>query len=241
MRLLTYNVHGCLGTDGVLSPERIAEVIAHYEPDIVGLQELDVSRQRSGGIDQAFAIAEALRMNAHFHPAMHVMGEQYGDAILTALPSRLVKGGALPGLGWYRGLEPRGALWAMIETPTSPLQVINTHFGLLPQERRAQAEALLGATWLGGCVAPAILMGDFNMLPGAWPYRAFTRQLRDGHSLLGRRAQATFPARRPLVRIDHIFISTGIDVHDAEIRHHAAARVASDHLPLVLDIKITSF
>jgi endonuclease/exonuclease/phosphatase family metal-dependent hydrolase len=240
MRLLTYNVHGCLGTDGVRSPERIAEVIAHYEPDIVGLQELDVSRRRSGGIDQAFAIAEALKMNAHFHPAMHVMEEQYGDAILTALPSRLVKGAALPGLDWYRGLEPRGALWAMIETPAGPLQVINTHFGLLPQERRAQADALLGATWLGGCMAPVVLMGDFNMLPGARPYRAFTRQLRDGHSLL-RRAHATFPARRPLVRIDHIFISTGIDVHDMEIRHHAAARVASDHLPLALDIKITSF
>jgi endonuclease/exonuclease/phosphatase family metal-dependent hydrolase len=99
---------------------------------------------------------------------------------------------------------------------------------------------LLGATWLGGCMAPVVLMGDFNMLPGARPYRAFTRQLRDGHSLL-RRAHATFPARRPLVRIDHIFISTGIDVHDMEIRHHAAARVASDHLPLALDIKITSF
>jgi endonuclease/exonuclease/phosphatase family metal-dependent hydrolase len=44
---MTYNVHGCVGTDGVHSPERIAEVIATYAPDIVALQELDAGRARS--------------------------------------------------------------------------------------------------------------------------------------------------------------------------------------------------
>jgi endonuclease/exonuclease/phosphatase family metal-dependent hydrolase len=43
-RILTYNVHRCLGTDGRLSPARIADVIAAYEPDVVALQELDVGR-----------------------------------------------------------------------------------------------------------------------------------------------------------------------------------------------------
>ena len=243
MRLLTYNVHGCRGTDGVLSPERIAEVIAYYEPDIVGLQELDVARARSGGIDQAVAIAAALKMTAHFHPALHVMEEQYGDAILTALPSRLIKGAALPGLAWYRSLEPRGALWASLETPQGTLQIINTHFGLLPQERRAQADALLGPAWLGhpACCDPVILMGDFNTVPGSGIYRALARRLMDAQSLAPQRARATFPASAPLLRIDHVFLSAGLDVIAADVARLPGARQASDHLPLIVDIAPSSF
>jgi len=48
-------------------------------------------------------------MRSHFHPAMAVEEELYGDAILTALPERLVKVGALPGLPRVPGVEPRGA------------------------------------------------------------------------------------------------------------------------------------
>src|SRR5690348_7364154 len=114
-RALTYNVHRCLGLDGRLSPGRVAQVIAACHPDIVALQELDVRRVRSGGIDQAHTIAQELGMHMHFHPALGVAEELYGDAILTAQRARLVQAGPLPGLprGW--GFEPRGALWASIQ------------------------------------------------------------------------------------------------------------------------------
>src|ERR671910_2892610 len=92
-RILTYNVHRCMGVDGRLSPARIAEVIASCNPDIVALQELDVGRVRTGGVDQAHAIAEELGMQMHFHPAFQVMEEAFGDAILTTRPSKLVKAG----------------------------------------------------------------------------------------------------------------------------------------------------
>jgi endonuclease/exonuclease/phosphatase family metal-dependent hydrolase len=77
-RILTYNVHRCLGRDGHLSPARIAEVIAACEADIVALQELDIGRVRSGGVDQAEAIARELGMHMHFHPALTVMEEHAG-------------------------------------------------------------------------------------------------------------------------------------------------------------------
>ena len=57
LRILSYNVHRCLGIDGQLSPARIAEVIASCEADIVALQEIDVKRARTRGVDQAQAIA----------------------------------------------------------------------------------------------------------------------------------------------------------------------------------------
>ncbi|MBD3838359.1 endonuclease/exonuclease/phosphatase family protein, partial [Brevundimonas sp.] len=82
-RLLTYNVHRCVGTDKRLDVDRIVAVIGQHEPDVVCLQELDVGRLRTGKVDQAEAIAEGLAMTSRFHPAMRVEAELYGDAILT--------------------------------------------------------------------------------------------------------------------------------------------------------------
>jgi endonuclease/exonuclease/phosphatase family metal-dependent hydrolase len=45
LRLMTYNVHRCVGTDRALDVERVAEVIAAENPDVVALQELDVLRR----------------------------------------------------------------------------------------------------------------------------------------------------------------------------------------------------
>ena len=61
-RILTYNVHSCFDMDGGLSPQRIAKVIAPCQPDIVCLQELDVGRVRTRGIDQACTPEEEVRV-----------------------------------------------------------------------------------------------------------------------------------------------------------------------------------
>lgn len=52
IKILTYNVHSCIGGDRKLDPGRIASVIAEAEADIVALQEVDVLRRRTGGVDQ---------------------------------------------------------------------------------------------------------------------------------------------------------------------------------------------
>ncbi|MCX7013415.1 MAG: alkaline phosphatase family protein, partial [Candidatus Sumerlaeota bacterium] len=129
-RLLTYNVHSCVGMDGKIFPERIARVIAQYEPDIVALQELDVERERTGGIDQAALIAQILEMEFHFHPAIEAQAERYGEAVFSRFPMRLVRAGALPQLD--RRLEPRGALWVAIEAEGREFHLVNTHLSLFP-------------------------------------------------------------------------------------------------------------
>src|SRR3982751_2694231 len=83
LRVATYNVHGCRGIDGRRSEQRIAEVIALLDVDVVGLQELDLNRQRSAGVDQAGIIAKELGWHRLFHPAMHIGEEHYGNAILS--------------------------------------------------------------------------------------------------------------------------------------------------------------
>jgi endonuclease/exonuclease/phosphatase family metal-dependent hydrolase len=234
-------VRRCLGLDGKLAPGRIAEIIAEQAPDIVALQELDVFRARSGSVDQAHEIAQLLGMERHFNPAMQVMEELYGDAILTALPSTLIKAGALPGLAHKPRLEPRGAVWASIKFGAANVQVVNTHLGLRRSERMAQIEALLGPHWIGhpACREPYILVGDFNALPSSLAYRKITSRVMDAQRAPKvAKPSATFPVRLPFLRIDHVFVSGGIEVLRAETVRNRLTRVASDHLPLVIDFAV---
>jgi endonuclease/exonuclease/phosphatase family metal-dependent hydrolase len=241
LRIMTYNVHRCVGVDGRLDVGRVAAVIAQQRPHIVALQELDVCRQRTGAVDQAHAIANRLGMSFHFHAAMQVQEERYGDAILTAFPLTLIKAAPLPGSSSIRALEPRGALWLELEIQGRRLQVLNTHLGLVPHEQRSQAAALTGADWIGGAARrdPLIMLGDFNATPYASAYRTLARSLKDARAQCpGARASATFPSRLPMLAIDHVFVSPGVRISHVEAVRAPLARSASDHLPLVVDFTL---
>lgn len=244
LRLMTYNVHRCVGTDRRLDVERVAEVIAAEEPDVVALQELDVGRIRTRGVDQAHRLAELLKMTSHFHPAMTVEEELYGDAILTALPEKKVRAEGLPLYTRIPGLEPRGALWITVDVQGTPVQIINTHLGLVPQEQKRQAAALLGERWMAheDWRAPGILLGDFNASPYSATYRMLKAVLRDAQTRTAswtRTPTATFPSNFPFMRIDHVFLTKGLETIAVRSPYGPLARVASDHLPLVVDLEIS--
>ncbi|MDQ0455559.1 endonuclease/exonuclease/phosphatase family protein [Rhizobium paknamense] len=239
-RLLTYNVHSCLGTDRRRDPERIAQVIAEARPDIVCLQELDVGRKRSSHRDQAQEIAAHLSMNSYFHPALHIEGEEYGDAILTALPSRLVKAGGLPSIG-----EPRGAIWVEVMVEGRPVHIINTHLGLRGGERVAQAETLLGSDWLGAKALEegnVVLAGDLNAVRRSAAFRILNTELSDATSFNNAggkaRPQPTFPSRFPVLRIDHILLGKSVAAQSTRVASNPLTRKASDHLPLLAELRL---
>ena len=241
LRIMSYNIHSCLGMDGVVSPERIARVIAQHQPDIVALQEVDVGKGRTGNVDQARIIAECLQMDHHFYPTVRVEDELYGDAILTHLPMRLVKAGVLPGLPGRPHLEPRGALWVVITVGKREIQCLNTHLGLFPGERLLQAEALLSSEWLAhpDCRFPALLCGDFNATPGSPVCRLMQTRLEDAQlQSLDKRPMNTFTSRYPVARIDHVYHSSVMEVVDCEVPANELAQVASDHLPLVVTFRL---
>lgn len=241
-RLLTYNVHRCVGVDRRLDVARIAAVIAEHEPDVVCLQELDVGRARTGGVDQAHAIAELLSMSFRFHPAMRVEEELYGDAILTHRPERLVRAASLPTIRGMR-LEPRGALWSAIDFDGVEANIFNTHLGLVPREQRLQAAALVGRDWLSHPErrGPTILTGDFNATSITRPYQAIVGHLADAQRTLGLRPTVkTFPSSFPAIRIDHCFVSPQVRVTGVRAPFSPLARMASDHLPLIVDFELSA-
>ena len=242
-RILTYNVHRCVGVDRILDVGRIADVIAAQAPDIVALQEIDVGRARTAGVDQAHRLAQRLGMAFHFNAALRIEQEQYGDAVLTALPERMVKAGALPGHPRLPRLEPRGAIWVEVMVDGVELQVINTHLGLVPREQWRQAETLIGKEWLGavGAKRPVMIVGDFNAGSRTRAYRTFSRPLTEARRIASsRRLAPTFPSTLPVWAIDHVFVSSQIVVDAVSTPLDAASRTASDHLPLVVDFHISA-
>jgi endonuclease/exonuclease/phosphatase family metal-dependent hydrolase len=242
-RIVTYNVHRCVGNDRQLDVARIADVLARLEPDIVALQELDVGRARTNHVDQASEIAERLEMVSHFHPAMTVEAELYGDALLTAYPEKLIQTGPLPGHPRLAALEPRGALWLEVEIEGKPVQVINTHLGLVPREQQVQASFLAGPSWLEHprCKGPRILLGDFNATGTSVVYRTLTAKLEPARRLAPTRSPtSTFPSQLPVLRIDHVFVSREIIVRDVFAPYDQLTRLASDHLPLVMDFDVAA-
>jgi endonuclease/exonuclease/phosphatase family metal-dependent hydrolase len=230
---MTYNVHACVGFDGRCVPERYARIIARHVPDIVALQEIDVGRRRTGGLDQAKAIAGLLDMEYFFHPCVTSRGSHYGIAMLGQGPLLVRRAERLPSLG---RLEHRGALWVELTWRGRIIHVVNTHLSLSPAERTMQVRALLGEHWLKGVLSTpgsrVVLCGDLNMVPGSAAHRILSRQLRDTQ------APAAAATWMNILRLDYIFISDGLDIDGIETARTHLTRLASDHLPLIADVRI---
>ena len=242
VRLMTYNVHSCVGTDGKMSAQRVARVISRYEPDIIALQELDLSRQRTAAEDQPHIIAKHLEMLYHFHPSMQIEEEQFGNAILSRFPMQLKKAGMLPAIFKGSLLEPRGVLWVDVDIGGTHLQFFTTHLSLYHREALKQAQALLGKDWISHpqCTGPLVVCGDFNALPHSPVYRCVKKVLRDAQKAIpGQRPKPTWFSHYPVGRIDHVFVNEGIEVVKVQVADGQLSRMVSDHLPLIVDIKVS--
>jgi endonuclease/exonuclease/phosphatase family metal-dependent hydrolase len=243
---MTYNTHGCVGSDGRCRPERVAEVIRAQAPDVVCLQEIDVGRGRSGRLDQARRIAELTGLSAHFTSARNVEDGRYGNAILTHHPYELRAEGMLP----VRRGEKRAAQWLELALEDGPLDIVNTHLSLHFFERLAQCRALFGDCEvppsaehptpfkpLSGGLERVIMCGDFNAGALSPSYFLLRRRLRDAQRAWGK-PRATWPASFPLLRLDHVWIGKSIGVAGVSVPRDSLTRSASDHLPLVADLVI---
>lgn len=243
LRVMTYNVHGCGGMDGRISPKRIARAIAGQVPDLVALQEIDLGRRRSRAEDQTAIIARELGMHLVFCPTVTRGEEHYGHALLSRWPLEVVKRALLPHdpRSWWQ--EPRAAVWARVSIRGTIVNIVTTHLGLGRRERLWQMRALLGAEWLAHIPAgePVILCGDFNFGPGSEPYGLLAARMRDAQAAgRGHRPLRTFSSLRPFARIDHVFVSEGIEVRRVTVPRNDVTRVASDHLPLVVELEFVA-
>lgn len=225
----TYNVHRCVGNDRRLDPDRVAEVIASLDCDAVGLQEVDCQVHDDEGFDQLEHLARRVG-TLHYvaGPTFRRASVTMGNAILSRPPVLARRWIDLS----VRGREPRGALDVDLDVRGRRVRVVNTHLGLRPGERAWQAERLL-ASLSPGFEDVLVVMGDFN----EWHRWGRARALLE-RELGGVSSRATFPAWRPWLALDRVWVRPHARVVDVRVVATPATRQASDHLPLRVEFDL---
>ncbi|MDQ8204324.1 endonuclease/exonuclease/phosphatase family protein [Pelagicoccus sp. SDUM812003] len=242
LQLASYNVHGGVGCDRRLDPDRIAAVVSRLHADVVCFQEAFESADGRVSLESALRRRWCEDLSYDFLPLHEKRGVRYGVAIASKRPFRVVRseGFELSDRRFSR-LEPRGAQAVEFELSGERVWVANTHFGLAAGERQAQAKALLEDSWLGDAASklPVALAGDFNAGPNSTTIELLRSRFKDTQNALeGRRTQASFLSWAPIRRIDHILTTDQWTVASAGSFQGRGARVASDHLPVFADLKL---
>lgn len=229
IRVVTYNIHTCVGVDRRYDPARIVAVLREIDADIACLQEVDARRGIARHVDQSTFLGEATRCRVIHGAGIRDHRGRFGNAILTRFPVLSTRSIDLT----VAGYEPRGAIDADLLVDDRVLRVIATHFGLHAGERRLQANRLmtaLGDTSTTSRREPdaVLLMGDLNEWRGrSGAIRAFDRRL--GPSA----AERTFPSWMPMLALDRIYADGPAVLREVSVYRTPLARLASDHLPLV--------
>jgi endonuclease/exonuclease/phosphatase family metal-dependent hydrolase len=226
----SYNIHKCAGLDRRVDLDRIAQVLEEIDADLVGLQE--VFRP------QALGLAERLGVQVAMGPTRERDGLPYGNAVLTRLAIRSSRTFDLS----RPDREPRGGIRLDLEMPNRSgeganglLHVFNVHFGLKIRERAEQVRMLVREHILHDeLTGPRIVVGDLN----EWFPGAVGRTLR--RELTGPRIRRTHPAPLPIFPLDRIYWDRGLGVEGFHVHRSRLARVASDHLPVVARLRLTS-
>jgi endonuclease/exonuclease/phosphatase family metal-dependent hydrolase len=241
LRVMTYNIHGCVGADRVVNPDKIAAIIAGLDVDIVALQEVDAGHPRREYRNQAQMIAGMLGVEHIYFPVELEGLRRFGLAVLSRIPIVGFDQIRLPNV--YPLLNPRkrGALRTRFETPAGRVYLINTHLSLFRLERRLQLTALMSGGDFTAVPAnePLVFCGDLNSGPSSDTYKQVSRLLTDVQTASNNGpVEATFHAKNPFFRLDHIFVSSHFTPLKTEVCRTADTAAASDHLPLVVDLEL---
>lgn len=235
LRLVTYNIHkGIGGRDRRYRPERIIETIAHVEPDVAFLQEVDEDVPRSRHDMQAELLAAELGFkHIAFQRNVTLKKGWYGNAILSRFPLSDIESYDLT----VRFKKRRQALMARCKVPvgehTRSLLLANLHLGLAGPERAYQLRKLLKHHLLADAhrQTPIVVGGDFNDVWGSLGRRV----LEPAGFYLAGGMMRTFPAILPIRPLDRIYFRGPLAVHHTFASRTVQARQASDHLPLVAE------
>lgn len=233
VRVATYNIHRAQGLDRRTRPERIARVLAAAEADVIALQE--VIGPGLSGQGHAEEIGAALGMGWIMAPTREHRKHQYGNVILSRFPMR---DHSQCDLSW-KTCEPRNAQRAAIEIADGRvLQFYNVHLGTALLERRYQAPRL--AAWVHDRRAPGpkIVVGDFNEWGRGLVADLLAARLSSVDLFPFLRRRRTYPGFLPLLHLDHIYFDGEIEVRHVLLPRTRLSLVASDHLPLIADIRI---
>ena len=259
MRAMTFNIRLDLESDGAdawpYRKEMVAALIRHEAPDLLGTQEVLLHQKQYlqtalPGYTFVGVGRDDGAQGGEFSPLAWRSDRfemlQSGTFWLSPTPET-------PSKGWDAAL-PRIATWAVLRDRSTgrTIRALNTHFDHVGTVARANAARIIGDWVASGPAAdaPAIVMGDFNVVPGSEPYDILAATAQSGlvdARTISRAAPygppGTFTAfdiaAAPGAPIDHIFVTRDFAVDDyAVLTQHWEGRLPSDHYPVVVDLEL---
>jgi endonuclease/exonuclease/phosphatase family metal-dependent hydrolase len=227
IRVATYNVHACVGSDGRHDPDRVANVITELDADVVALQEFTYPASVAIETRTPVVLTTLDRYECALGPTRKNVTHCFGNALLTRHPIVEIHRIDLS----MERREPRGAIAATIDVDGVTLHVLAAHLGLRIYERRFQVRQIL--EYLESVRATQfVVLGDFNdWLPGRSVVHVLDQRL-------GRPPRPrSFPAFWPVVPLDRIWVHPRESLTKVAVHATPMARRASDHFPVVADIQ----
>ncbi len=230
-------MHKARGLDGRERVHRIVDVLAPLDADIIALQEVVSIAHGAREADQARYLAEELGMHLSLGANRKLRGGLYGNVLLARHPIHMECNFDIT----VGGREERGCLRADVNLHGCLLHVYNIHLGTAFLERRHQARRLLTEELLQHAQrqGPRLVLGDFN----EWTRGLVTRMLREEFQFadLGRfrRWARSYPGVLPLLHLDHIYYDLPLELTGLRVHMSPLSLIASDHLPLVADFRLS--
>lgn len=232
LRVATYNIHRCRGLDGRTNPTRVAEVIRDIDADVVALQEVIGASQTSPG--HAEELGALLGMGWVMAPARHLRGALFGNVVMSRLP---IRQHSQYDLTW-RTCEPRCCQRVDIEIGNDTLHLYNVHLGTALLERRHQAGRLSAILHDRRVGVPKVVLGDFNEWMRGMATEMLTERLKSIDLRAHLRRRHTYPGVFPVLHLDHIYYEGNVEVVKLELPRTRRSLMASDHLPLIAELRV---
>ena len=213
-------------------PDRIAAVLREIDADVIALQE--VVGAGPSGVSHIEEIGAALGMGWVMASARHLRGHQFGNAVLSRHP---IVHHAEHDLSW-KTCEARCLQRADVHVNGQLLHVYNVHLGTAILERRHQAERMAAIVSDRHVNGPKLVLGDFNEWMRGLTTRLLSSRLKSVDLTAYLSRGRTYPGLFPILHLDHIYYAGRLDVIGIELPRTRLSLVASDHLPLVADVRI---
>ena len=203
--------------------DRIAALASEF--DFVGIQESDAGSLRSAFINQTEYLATRADFPYWYDQTNRNLGHlgQHSLGLLSRFRPNEITEMRLPGM-----IPGRGALCARFGAGESALTVLIVHLAL---GRRARERQFAALAEMIADEPHVILMGDLNCRSESQEMQWLltrTDLSEPTHGLY------TFPSWRPRRNIDHILVSSSIQVDSVRVLNH----MISDHLPIAMDVTL---
>jgi Metal-dependent hydrolase len=232
IKVMTFNVHSAINWYGHLDLDGLTEFIRGCDPDIVGLQEVDLAWSgRTSFYDIPSELAQRLHKYYAFSSSLEHNNGYFGNLILSKFPIAQQWTCLLPGT-----LEQRSLAFVQLLIGGERVNFLTTHLGLSVEDRLQQAGRII--EFINEVSGPLIMTGDFNGGDSDPAVAQLRQNFFDLQGMSEYKANGTFRSKNGMVNVaskmDYILATPEFSF----LKLQVVDNYISDHLPLIAELEL---